>query len=440
MLTMSSNRLDISMLPPGDYTVSIEVFEDGNIIENRDFRISKITPTEKPVKLLRIEGGICKYDSKPYLPIVLTMWTAWDFPETVGEGDIQDIASKGFDTITVGWEFLKDELAYEGTPWFKIRPVAREIVKSTKLTMGDVLDVSHRNNLKVIFRLQNVWASPCLKDEQLMAGASIIRKYITHPAVLCWQSYDETDGWIQSNLEAYRLYKEIDVVARRPVYLNLAYSANAKDNVAATDIISCDPYPIGQRAEPVDISIISKSLEEMKIAVGGNPTKAIWHTIQLFGSPGEAWERCPTPSEVRCMVFLALNHGAKGLVFFNYYPKARRETYSGRGNNEELWSYMKNLNGQIKDMSMPYLTGQRIDALVSDQPEIDIFGCRYDGKTYLVAVNKENKTVRANMSCPGMPDGIFEVKYESRHLKMDKQKMNDVFSGYEVHIYENNGR
>jgi hypothetical protein len=266
-----------------------------------------------------------------------------------------------------------------------------------------------------------------------MAGGKIILKYRNDPAILCWKSHDETDGWIDLNRETYNMYKNLDPY--RPVYLNLINAVPSnKDNA---DILSTDPYPIGKAL----ITKVSVHVDILRKVLGERPDQSYWVVLQIFGSPVEKWPRCPTPQEERCMTFLALNHGAKGLSYFAYNPEITRKEGGHKFLSEELWQSMKELNRQTKQMSLPYLIGKKISGVSSDRNEIDLAAIEYKGVVYIIACNTIDSQVNAEIKLPsGKKPEKADVEFEERDVPVENGFIKDAFSPYAVHIYKYENR
>ena len=157
----------------------------------------------------------------------------------------------------------------------------------------------------------------------------------------------------------------------------------------------------------------------------------------MFGSDWEGWSRCPTPKEERCMTFLALNHGVKGLAYFMYQVESTRNTTGNKRLSEELWQYMAELNKETKAMSMPYLLGKDVEGFTSSNKDLDIAAKKYDGHTYVIVCNASEKDVNAEIYATGikLPQKV-EVLFEARSVDAKEASIIDSFTGYDVHIYK----
>ncbi|OQA85989.1 MAG: Beta-galactosidase [Lentisphaerae bacterium ADurb.Bin242] len=431
ILLTNKETFDVASLPDGNYFLKTEVLENGKPVAAAEKFFGKFAPMKKPESCAEIRNGILYADGKPYLPTGIWFGAPWHQYKDLSESDLADVADKGFTAILPSWGFFKDEFAAYGEIAKRAASDGRlKFAASNPFNMERLLDTARSNKLQVIFNIPFFWRTESLDDDQIRVGGEIVRKYRNHPAVLCWNSNDETDGWNALNRETYRLYKELD--PHRPVYLNLIYAVPS--NRDAADILSTDPYPIGK----APITKVAAHGNMIREALRDYPSKSAWLVLQLFGSPAEKWPRCPTPAEERCMTFLALNHGAKGLVYFTYRPKAARIEGGSKFLSEELWQSMKELNRQTKEMALPYLLGKDAAGISCNDKSIDLAAREYNGKVYIIACNTRDVPLDAvdiEIGSGALPKEVA-VKFENRNVPLENGRtVKDSFSGYAVHIY-----
>lgn len=432
ILLTNQKTFDLAGLPDGNYSLRAEVLENGKPVAVAEKFFGKFAPLKKPEICAEIRNGVMHVDGRPHFPIGLWFGARWDKYQDLSERDLADIADKGFTAILPAWPFFKEELvAYGETAKRAASDIETrlKVAASTPFNMGELLDMAHSSKLQVIFYMPYFWRTETLDDEQVRIGGEIIRKYRNHPAILCWNSNDETDGWTALNRETYRLYKELD--PWRPVYLNLIHAVPS--NRDAADILSTDPYPIGK----TPITKVSVYGDVLNAALRAQPSKSAWLVLQLFGSPHEKWPRCPTPVEERCMTFLALNHGVKGLTYFIYHPQVTRLEGGDKFLSEELWQSMKELNRQTKEMSLPYLLGTDVAGISCANKAIDLAAKEYNGDVYIIACNTNDSlldSVDIRIGS-GAPPKEAAVRFENRNVPVANEMIRDSFSGYAVHIY-----
>lgn len=166
----------------------------------------------------------------------------------------------------------------------------------------------------------------------------------SHPSILSWYQSDEPDGKTNptnSTGLAYDTIKALDPY--HPVSLALnCYDYYYADYAAGADIIAPDVYPVSNNvtfstvyntvcnatygccgcddcgAGPTVFSDIGLRLDEFRRRdelLGWAKTQ--WFAPQAFGDE-TFWTRYPTAAELDVMTLLAVNHGAKGIVMWNF--------------------------------------------------------------------------------------------------------------------------
>ncbi|MGB9608732.1 MAG: hypothetical protein ACPL7E_09360, partial [bacterium] len=115
--------------------------------------------------------------------------------------------------------------------------------------------------------------------------------------------------------------------------------------------------------------------------------------------------RFPTPEELRCMSYLALNHGAKGLLFYAWgdaYPTESGVWESGFKFNSELMEYFPKLLKELKEIGIEYVLGdvERIPATSVYPGFLDVVLIKYKGKKRIIAINPTSKEVEGRLELP----------------------------------------
>jgi len=169
-------------------------------------------------------------------------------------------------------------------------------------------------------------------------------------SVLLWYTADEPDGQqdpLDSPSIAYDLIKKLDPYHPTSLVLNCG-NFHYGEYTQGTDIILTDPYPVAMNASwsnqwntvcnttygdcgcdncNGNFRDVSDRLEKFKsyqhwlsnapLGKAGSPPKSFWGVPQVFGG-SEYWVRPPTAKEEMVMVWLMINHGAKGIVGWNF--------------------------------------------------------------------------------------------------------------------------
>ena len=166
--------------------------------------------------------------------------------------------------------------------------------------------------------------------------------------LFAWYLFDEPDLNALAPSEYLELVKLLRAVeSKRPIYLTVQSPENYSAYAAGCDILAVDPYPIQRRAPELnDLRRVPQWVEAARAAAGPRP---VWAVVQAFFAP-PVWPRNPTPQELRAMAFMALNHGASGILFFSYKSGDRPITQQA-----ELFPAIVRLAGEINALRAPLL-------------------------------------------------------------------------------------
>ena len=182
--------------------------------------------------------------------------------------------------------------------------------------------------------------------------------------------------------------------------------------------------------------------------------KPIYAAIETCG--GSRWitpskQRHPYPYEIRCEVWMAIIHGAKGIVYFthswvepseigNLNSKLKRgqsKYYTQFGVPPENQKELKKINAQITRLT-PVIYSPDVNGKVSVESngEIKIMVKEYENKMYIFAVNMKMKNDEATFKVSGLKTGTkINVDEENRFIEAKDGEFTDKFSEYAVHIY-----
>jgi len=141
------------------------------------------------------------------------------------------------------------------------------------------------------------------------------------------------------------------------------------------DYFAVDYYPI---KESHPLAWVAQMMDEMQEARRRCTNKPVlWMVLELWDGwgwdpdadgygngawtnyPNLAGRRCPTEFEYECMTYLALTHGAKGLLYFKYpdnmlngyRPPSAPDEDPPNFFDERMWGYAKTINGELDDLS-----------------------------------------------------------------------------------------
>jgi hypothetical protein len=119
------------------------------------------------------------------------------------------------------------------------------------------------------------------------------------------------------------------------------------------------------------------------------------HGLKLPPKDLAARDRLPTPREMRCMTYLALAHGATGIII--YYYKDIKLAYD----SEVRWAFLKALGEELKKLEPVLLAPQYTERDISgNNPQVHWRVKEHDGKLYVLAVNASTEVQSLILKLP----------------------------------------
>jgi hypothetical protein len=255
-------------------------------------------------------------------------------------------------------------------------------------------------------------------------------------------------------VEGYRKIRKAD--PDRPVMLNLGqgvawdgwYGRGVRTNhpedypeyLKGCDIGSFDIYPASHEKPEIagKLWYVPQGVDRLRRWTEGR--KDVWCCIETTRIDNV--DRGPTPEQVRAEVWMALIHGAKGIIYFAHQFKPRF-IEAGLLADEEMARGVAAINRQIHELApvlkSPDLAGgARVTSSQAAVP-IDVAVKRHAGRTYLFAVAMREGEATASFSLPDTGDARVEVLGEDRKIEAVGGHWQDRFTGYQVHLYRIDG-
>jgi hypothetical protein len=285
------------------------------------------------------------------------------------------------------------------------------------------------------------------------------------PIILGWMHNDEPDNAqplsigighgppvrTETVVQDYQKMRAAD--PSRPVLLNLGQGA-AWDNyvgrgirrnhpedypayLRGCDIASFDIYPVVHEHPEVSgkLEYVANGVERLVGWTGGS--KPVWSCIEcthINNAKAKA-----TPEQVRTEVWMALIHGAKGLIYFvhEFKPKFKEAALL---DDPPMLAAITAINTRIRELA-PVLNSSNITAGVSvkssvPQMPVAFMAKRSGDVTYLFTVGMRNGSTRASFELKGLPaEATAEVLDESRTIPVHNGQFEDEFKPYAAHLY-----
>jgi hypothetical protein len=207
--------------------------------------------------------------------------------------------------------------------------------------------------------------------------------------------------------------------------------------VQGADIVSFDIYPVTHDRPAVSSNLwfVARGVERLVRWTGG--AKPVWCCIECTRISHPTAK--PTPHQVRAEVWMALIHGARGLIYFVHEWKPRFNE-SALLDDPEMLAAVTRLNRQIHELA-PVLNSPTLPDAVHVRADdaaapVAAMAKRHAGALYVFAVAMRDRPARARFELPGQRGAArVEVLGEDRVLPARDGAFEDAFAGYAVHLY-----
>ena len=422
----SQLRLDVANLPRASYAVVATLFDPaGQRLAEAAVDFVKVRDPQLKLADMKVhidQDNNIVVDGKPFFPIGLYCVTLegakrWTVPEEL----FAELKAAGFNTVqnySLGaWSLQPETFDTFVMPW---------------------LDAADKHGLKVYFDLQGPEGRVRRRRAELgdladpLYGgydappevAWRVRKLMKHRALLCWYTADEPIAHGQTVDELARqnrLIKLLDphhptVIATCP---GGEHCAGYRRCCQAVDILATDHYPMPK--EPAH-AWRRTALKGEEATQGLQP---LWAIPQCF-SRGAAEM---TEAEIRLETYLAIVHGARGVVWWAC-------CYAKR-DYPRNWEATKRLAAELSRIS-PILLDRDAEQPVALEPvgaSIDLRLKQHGGKRYLLAVNHSpQSTGPVSFALADMK--ACRSTFDGSPRAVANGAFGDTFAAYQVQLYE----
>ncbi|MCL4501559.1 MAG: hypothetical protein M1438_06840 [Deltaproteobacteria bacterium] len=201
----------------------------------------------------------------------------------------------------------------------------------------------------------------------------------------------------------------------------------------SADIFMLDPYPVPH----MPLTWMAETLDEAARQVS---RQRLWAVIQAFGGEKyvkDGWPRRPTYLEMRCLTYLAIVHGARGVFYFSY-PEVRQD--------DQAWQGLTRIAGQLRELA-PWLTvpnepgklrlemASAFRADAGGNPAVHFCQKKRDNDSLLILVNVIDRPV--NFFLRGFPaKTMLLTEYSSSKPAVIRDgNLRGELGPYEVRVY-----
>jgi hypothetical protein len=216
--------------------------------------------------------------------------------------------------------------------------------------------------------------------------------------VFGWTAVDEPDlkaAYTPAVMSSIR--QELLALDGRPLYQANHSPRSFWSAGTECDILAVDPYPLG--AVPRPLTTVGDWVDEARAAVG--PGRSVWLVAQAFVE-APFWPRPPTPEQLRAMTWIALNHGARGVVYYTVHEILDPDSVDHKWDlrRTPLWAEIAKETAELGEVR-DFLLHEGGPTRLASRPPFDS-GVWDDGRgnVLIAIVNTSDAEAEAFMSLP----------------------------------------
>ena len=188
--------------------------------------------------------------------------------------------------------------------------------------------------------------------------------------------------------------------------------------IASADMIGFDLYPLQGWCRRDAFQAVYQAQQELAALAAGKPTFQWIEAAPMHQCGGLD----PSATTTRAETWLAIAGGARGI---GYFPSEWTPTVT---------QAITDINREITSLS-PALLGPSLPVVADRSNPVKVGARRYDGATYIIAVNASLTHASATFSIPDLTGRQALVYGEHRTVPIRNSEITDAFPGLAVHIY-----
>ena len=310
-----------------------------------------------------------------------------------------------------------------------------------------LLDESAANGMKMVVELPR----NAVEKAQWDRIRHRIETFRQHPGLLCWGSEERVARGLAplKNIAAlYQLVHELD--PDHPLVLGDTRDViehHQKDQRSFFPDYYMDigiwwwyPIPLG-KPDGNGISGNEKNGDRLEPPPWLTTTlskKPLWIAIQSYEKPDKG-TRFPTPTEYRCMAYLAIINDVKGLWFYTGHGERDWQGKPSGLLNKETeghWDYVQTLVRELRELEPVILAkpAEKPTMTPSNAP-VEFTLRNSNDALYLLAANKSGRKQKIRFTHSPFAGKKVTVLKEKHTAKLNGETLSDSFKPYAVHVY-----
>lgn len=213
----------------------------------------------------------------------------------------------------------------------------------------------------------------------------ITESFSPHPALEYYYLLDEpcisdfaANAYVMRYLNSYAPQPRKHGIQTAWNYINSPIVYQFYVDSVKPNVLMFDEYPLRENTPLESGAVFQQALDKLCTAIGQarlaamscSPEIPFWLVCQTFGNYYDAggcvWNREPTSRELKCMIWLALAHGAKGINHFLYPSIHEGPDWADSGlvdqstspprHRDSLWIPARETNFALKEIGPQLLT------------------------------------------------------------------------------------
>ncbi len=381
--------LETGRVPPGDYSIRAVLAEGKKVLANASAPFTVLE--DLPAQVVIDDDLNTVVNGKPFFPIALYH---------VSDEDLPKVAALGMNSVQ----------AWGG----KVERARR------------TLDAARKSGLMVLLEMGGL----VLPKVDRTGIEEHVRALKEHPALLVWYVRDEPSPADHATVaEANDLFHSLD--RNHPTYMVSCIPQEFGRQAALADILAVDPYPMPH----APAAMVAHWADLAWQATKGE--KPVWLIPQLHDStsyqakPPARGANPPTPTQLRCMTYLSLVHGARGLVWYPWDDGPNM----GAKYHPPLQEELKRLCGEIGALSPALLSRERRQFAVAEG-KVHGMLCGAGPERALLLVNATAEALSATLDLPeAKPGAVLRQGFDEGTLPLAGRRATLELKPYEVRVY-----
>lgn len=258
-----------------------------------------------------------------------------------------------------------------------------------------------------------------------------VSQWKDHPALLAWVQPTDASVHKYNPLEIREVYNLTENGSNTKVrILNFGAPNNLLNNyLDFANVLVYESWP------DKNASVVPDKMDRFLIAAQGRP---VWYLQQVIEG-----HNVTSIEEFRSKIFLAVNHGATGVMIEGFrehlWPEwGTGDKYVSMGDPKlaDMRKEAMRIARQLNLLAPAVLAGSLTENMCVSDPKVDVraFIEPDTDILYLVAVNSSDKPLKQSFTLPETKANVVVID-ENRRIAVQSNMFTDNFKPYETHLY-----